>query len=68
MLVEQTRSEVLSALQRLGVLWDGESAHDDKVVVHLLMGGAGQWHLHPEYDAVPICTQDVLLSRASNRG
>ena len=34
------------------------------------MGGAaaGQWHLYPECDAVLIGTQDMLLSRAMNRG
>ena len=71
-LVEQTESEVRSALQRLDILWDEKSAHDGKVGVHLLMGGAGtdagQWHLHPECDAVLIGTQDMLLSRALNRG
>ena len=69
-LVEQTESEVRSALQRLTVLWDGEGSHDGKVGVHLLMGGAdaGRWHLYPECDAVLIGTQDMLLSRALNRG
>ena len=69
-LVEQTESEVRSALQRLDVLWDGEGPRDGKVGVHMLMGGAatGQWHLHPECDQVLIGTQDMLLSRAMNRG
>ena len=69
-LVEQTENEVRSALQRLGILLGGESAHDGTVRVHLLMGGAdaGQWHLYPECDAVLIGTQDMLLSRALNRG
>ena len=69
-LVEQTESEVQSALQRLDVLWDGKSAHHGKVGVHMLMGGAdtGQWYLHPECDAVLVGTQDMLLSRAMNRG
>ena len=69
-LVEQTESEVRSALHRLDVLWDGQREHDGKVGVHLLMGGAnaGQWHLYPECDAVLIGTQDMLLSRALNRG
>ena len=68
-LVEQTESEVRSALQHLDVLWDGGS-RDGKVAVHLLMGGAdaGRWHLYPEHDAVLIGTQDMLLSRAMNRG
>ena len=40
------------------------------VAVHLLMGGAddGDWDLHPERDAILIGTQDMLLSRALNRG
>ena len=69
-LVEQTENEVRSALRRLDTLWEGEGAHDGKVGVHLLMGGAnaGQWHLYPECDAVLIGTQDMLLSRALNRG
>ena len=70
-LVEQTESEVRSALQRLEVLWnEQEGTHDGKVGVHLLMGGAnaGQWHLYPECDAVLIGTQDMLLSRALNHG
>ena len=69
-LVEQTRDEVRSALERLDMLWDGLDDHDGKVGVHLLMGGAnaGQWHLHPECDAVLIGTQDMLISRALNRG
>lgn len=72
-LVEQTESEVRSALERLGLFWDekgGTQAREGKVGVHLLMGGAdaGQWHLYPECDAVLIGTQDMLLSRALNRG
>ena len=69
-LVEQTESEVRAALGRLGRLWDGKGSHDGKVGVHLLMGGAdaGRWHLYPESDAVLIGTQDMLLSRALNRG
>ena len=69
-LVEQTRDEVRSAFHRIGVLWDGQCEHDGKVGVHLLMGGAdaGRWHLYPEHDAVLIGTQDMLLSRALNRG
>ena len=69
-LVEQTESEVRSALARVDLLWDGQEDHANKVGVHLLMGGAdaGQWHLHPEHDAVLIGTQDMLLSRALNRG
>lgn len=38
--------------------------------VHVLMGGedAGEWFLFPERPAIIIGTQDMLLSRALNRG
>lgn len=68
-LVEQTENEVRMALDALGLLWtDGD--HSGKVGVHQLMGGAngGDWHLYPEECAVLIGTQDMLLSRAMNRG
>lgn len=69
-LVEQTDAEIRAALHRLERLWDGKDPHDGKVGVHLLMGGAdsGEWHLHPEHCAVLVGTQDMLLSRALNRG
>ena len=69
-LVEQTEQEVKSALERLGMLWDTQGEHHGKVGVHVLMGGAdaGDWHLYPECEAVLIGTQDMLLSRALNRG
>lgn len=68
-LVEQTEREVRQVLEAAGVLWSGED-HDAKVGVHLLMGGADgdDWHLYPEECAVLIGTQDMLLSRAMNRG
>lgn len=69
-LVEQTHAEACLLLGRLGRLWDGQSDHAGKVGVHILMGGAeaGEWHLHPEHPAILIGTQDMLLSRALNRG
>lgn len=69
-LVEQTEETVRGFLDRLGLLWDGSGQHDGRVGVHLLMGGedAGDWHLHPEHSAVLVGTQDMLLSRALNRG
>ncbi|MBI4867849.1 MAG: DEAD/DEAH box helicase [Candidatus Wallbacteria bacterium] len=70
-LVEQTEAVARRALQRLNLLWAGAGSHRGRVGVHLLMGGAdsaGDWHLHPEDCAVLIGTQDMLLSRALNRG
>ncbi len=69
-LVEQTESTVRQVIAAQGRLWDGVEPHVGKVGVHLLMGGAAQddWHLYPEHPAVLIGTQDMLLSRALNRG
>lgn len=69
-LVDQTESEVQKVLCGLDLLWDGRRSHEGRVGVHVLMGGAdsGDWHLHPEHPAVLIGTQDMLLSRALNRG
>jgi CRISPR-associated endonuclease/helicase Cas3 len=57
-LVEQTSDEIRRVT---------EPYH---VSVHTLMGGtdAGEWHLHPERNAVLVGTQDMLISRALNRG
>ena len=43
---------------------------NEAIGVHVLMGGADTeaWHLHPEKPTVLIGTQDMLLSRALNRG
>ncbi len=43
---------------------------DGQVDVHVLMGGeeTEDWDIHPERDAIIIGTQDMLLSRALNRG
>ena len=62
-LVEQVAEEIEAALARIG------SAAAD-VRVHALMGGveAGDWHLAPESEVVLVGTQDMLLSRAMNRG
>ncbi len=69
-LVEQSGAEVEKALQRLSLLQDPHNPGKGDVGVHVLMGGAdsGRWHLYPEADAVLIGTQDMLLSRAMNRG
>lgn len=70
-LVSQTHGAVATWLQRLN-LHEPQRGIDrgDGVGVHVLMGGAvdDDWHLHPERDAVLIGTQDMLLSRALNRG
>ena len=70
-LVEQTHAVTREGLERLGLLWDGSGDHSGRVGVHLLMGGAStdvEWSLYPEESAVFIGTQDMLLSRALNRG
>jgi len=70
-LAEQTADVVRGCLSKLGILWDPNGSHTDKVGVHLLMGGAdpgGEWNLYPEECAVFVGTQDMLLSRALNRG
>ena len=61
-LVEQTRDRVQRWLNALGLA--------EQVGVHILMGGenAEDWDLYPEREAILIGTQDMLLSRALNRG
>lgn len=71
-LVEQTHGEATKWLDAHQLRWDEKSSasHVGKVGLHLLMGGAdsGEWDIHPEADAILIGTQDMLLSRALNRG
>ncbi len=59
-LVEQTRDELAACVQKAGL----------SIGVHTVMGGedSGDWHLYPERNAVLVGTQDMLLSRALNRG
>jgi CRISPR-associated endonuclease/helicase Cas3 len=61
-LVEQTERAVLE--------WISTAESNSKPKVHVLMGGLSpsDWHLEPEREAVLIGTQDMLLSRALNRG
>lgn len=61
-LVEQTRNAVNDWLHRLEL--------DAEIAVAVLMGGEypDRWDVFPERDAVLIGTQDMLLSRALNRG
>ena len=56
-LVEQTCKNARAWLEKLAL--------GDKVGAHVLMGGedADDWGLYPERDAIPIGTQDMLLSR-----
>jgi CRISPR-associated endonuclease/helicase Cas3 len=72
-LVEQTRDNVREWLQNLDNLeWDRVNSHKDKVGLHILMGGEEReenpWDIYPEENAILIGTQDMLLSRALNRG
>ncbi|MBE3575515.1 MAG: CRISPR-associated endonuclease Cas3'' [Firmicutes bacterium] len=83
-LVEQTRDTVRSWLGKLGLqdpagLESGRerpspglpgSGGKAGVGVHVLMGGEEptDWAVHPEQNAILIGTQDMLLSRALNRG
>ena len=61
-LVEQSVAEVVHWIDNLKL--------NDEIRVYTLMGGVDtdKWHLHPEEPAVLIGTQDMLLSRALNRG
>ncbi|MBI4728139.1 MAG: CRISPR-associated endonuclease Cas3'' [Acidobacteria bacterium] len=61
-LVEQTERAVSEWLERAGL--------NPQEQVHVLLGGLSpsDWHLEPEREAVLIGTQDMLLSRALNRG
>lgn len=65
-LVEQTEAEVWCWIDRAAAIDQTE----DKVEVHVLMGGAvsNRWEAYPEKDCILIGTQDQLLSRALNRG
>ncbi len=82
-LVEQTRSKVKNWLDNLGLLAQtpGDTSPVDgfareygvgreRIAVTVLMGGEERewWDLYPEQDAIIIGTQDMLLSRALNRG
>ena len=61
-LVEQTEQVARQLAERI------PDAH--RPTVHVAMGGedAGEWFLCPERPAIIIGTQDMLLSRALNRG
>ena len=61
-LVEQTADVARGLVRQAGM--------ESRVGVHCLMGGVetDEWHLHPEKPAILVGTQDMLLSRALNRG
>jgi len=61
-LVEQTEQAARGWLKNLGL--------NEQIRVHVLTGGVDrdEWYLHPEKPAILIGTQDMLLSRALNRG
>lgn len=61
-LVEQTSQNVNEWIEKAGL--------KGKVDVHVLMGGEekSDWDTNPERDAIIIGTQDMLISRALNRG
>lgn len=65
-LVEQTRD---NAAMWVGNLREASLVQRD-VAIHVLMGGEDEddWDIHPEREAIIIGTQDMLLSRALNRG
>jgi CRISPR-associated endonuclease/helicase Cas3 len=70
-LVEQTQEEVQKWLKAHNLDWDGNpETRKGKVGVHILMGGegAGEWDIYLEENAILVGTQDMLLSRALNRG
>jgi len=68
-LVEQTRDKARNWLKNLDMLSD-QPGNKEAIVVTVLMGGEDKddWDIHPERDAIIIGTQDMLLSRALNRG
>mgnify|MGYP002408828339 CR=1 FL=1 len=68
-LVEQTYDSVQSYLHNLN-LQSISPDQPDYVGLHTIMGGSNSddWLLYPESGAIIIGTQDMLLSRALNRG
>jgi CRISPR-associated endonuclease/helicase Cas3 len=71
-LVEQTAKRAERILRNLD-LWVDKPSQDPrgaKIALHILMGGESdeEWDRYPERHAILIGTQDMLLSRALNRG
>lgn len=71
-LVEQTVENARTWLKNLGLLAeDGPKPEaSEKIALDTLMGGDvdDAWTIYPERDAILVGTQDMLLSRALNRG
>ncbi|MCK4269914.1 MAG: CRISPR-associated helicase Cas3', partial [Methanogenium sp.] len=69
-LVEQTRDKIEKWLENLDLLGKNTDTDNNRISVTVLMGGEDKqnWDLYPERDAIIIGTQDMLLSRALNRG
>lgn len=67
-LVEQTQRSAVQWCERAGPLFEEKGLATP--TVHLMMGGDvdEEWENHPERPAILIGTQDMLLSRALNRG
>lgn len=71
-LVEQTREETRNWIAKL--VDTGRIPADRKPRIVVLMGGENlegdekDWDIHPEADTILLGTQDMLLSRALNRG
>jgi CRISPR-associated endonuclease/helicase Cas3 len=66
-LVEQTRDVAKAAIANIEREWP---ALKDRFQIHVVMGGdvTDEWDSWPERECILIGTQDMLLSRALNRG
>ncbi len=66
-LVEQTRAVAKAAIKKLEA---EETEFKNRFSVHTLYGGdvSDDWDIFPEQEQIIIGTQDLLLSRALNRG
>ncbi len=64
-LVEQTRDVARQAVDLLN-----QNLGEERFSVHILMGGdvSDKWDMNPASECILIGTQDMLLSRALNRG
>ena len=66
-LVEQTAENSCKWIEKLKA---AKILEDKGPLIHVLMGGEEEedWDIYPECDQIIIGTQDMLLSRALNRG